>query len=577
MNSSILKLYDLTHTDIEKYAYPDLEVGDQDWRWCHRYAHDVLTGKIKAGLWIKYACARHLADLKRNDVYFDEEEAELVVEWFELIPITDGKEVGQPTALYPWQIFFVCNLAAWMTLDGLRKYKYAYCQVARKGGKSTLAGGLTLYFMVSSGYFRPRAYSVATKKDQAKILWSAAKLMIELSDELKSLFKPQANDILLPSKAGEFKPLASDSNSLDGLNPLVATLDECHAIKDRNLYGVMVSAFGAQAEGLMLTITTAGTVLDGICTDLNKTGKQVLQRKRAYDAYMFLIYEIDDDDQWDDEENWHKANPALGYQPTLEYLRERCTEAKMSAAEKANFLTKHLNVFVSGAEKWLIMDEVYKCRFEGILATRKGRKCFIGADRSMMHDLTSICMLFPTDDGGCELFFKNFLPKKTLDIVTEYMREIYTKAEANGYLELLDTRTVREDPIKEFLRWACNYFDVEIVGYDPWHMTEIAEDLEEEGLPMVSVSQGTGNMSEPAKKLEGLVKESIMYYNDDLFEFACSNAICKVTDKNNVVITRENPATDKIDPLISAIIALSCATLQKIDENIYESRGMLFV
>jgi phage terminase large subunit-like protein len=129
----------------------------------------------------------------------------------------------------------------------------------------------------------------------------------------------------------------------------------------------------------------------------------------------------------------------------------------------------------------------------------------------------------------------------------------------------------------EFLRWACGYFDVEIVGYDPWHMTEIAEDLVEEGLPMVSVSQGTGNMSEPAKKLEGLVKESIMYYNDDLFEFACSNAICKVTDKNNVVITRENPATDKIDPLISAIIALSCATLQKIDENIYESRGMLFV
>lgn len=564
-------------TNITRYAFPELQPLEQRWEWCHRYAHDVVTGKIKAGKWIIKACQRHLDDLERDDIYFDEDEAANVVLWFKFVPITDGKQVGQATLLYPWQIFMNCNLAAWkIKRTGLRKYKYCYAQVARKGGKSTEAGGLTLYFMYTSGYYRPRAYSVATKRDQAKILWSAAALMIKLSDRLSSIFKARANDILLPQESGEFKPLASDSNSLDGLNPLVATLDEAHAIKDRNLYSVMVSAFGAQPEGLMLTITTAGTVLDGICTDLNKAGKRVLGGEMDHDAYFYLIYEIDKEDDWGDESCWEKANPGLPYgQPSIEYLRDRYSEALLSASEKANFLTKHLNVFVSGVDKWLDNQEVKDCRFDKRIGDYIGKPCVVGLDRSMVHDLTSMCILFPNDKGGADCFYRNILPKKTMLGVTDHLRQVYQKAVENGHLVLLDTATVRDEPIKEMIQWAFENFDVEMFGYDPWHMREIAEDLEEVGLPMVAVSQGTGNMSEPAKKLEGLIKEQTFRYNDDLFEFACENAICKVTDKNNVTITRENPATEKIDPLITTIIALSCATLQTIDENVYEHRGML--
>ena len=325
----------------------------------------------------------------------------------------------------------------------------------------------------------------------------------------------------------------------------------------------------------MLTITTAGTILDGICTDLNKAGKEVLSGRRVQDAYFYLLYEIDAGDVWDEERNWYKANPALGYQPSLEYLRDRCIEASMSAAEKANFMTKHLNVFVSGYDKWLDMEEVKACKFDKMLESYKGKKCVVGFDRSMVHDLTSWCILFPNNEGGADCFYKNMLPKKTMLGVTDHLKQIYEKAVASNNLELLTSATVRDEPIKEYFRWLNNNFDVEMFGYDPWHMGEIGEDLEEEGLPMVAVSQGTGNMSEPAKNLEGLIKEEIFHYNDMLFEFACENAICKVTDKNNVLITRDNPKTEKIDPLISTIIAVSCATLQKVDENIYDSRGML--
>lgn len=560
------------------YSYPHLEVGDQDWRWAHKYAHDVINGDIVAGRYIKLACERYLRDLKNPDVIFDEESAASVVLWFKFIPITDGKPgvVGTPTVLLPWQIFFVVSIVAFKwKATGLRKFRYAYVRVARKNGKSTLAGGLTLYFMYKSGYFQPRAYSLATKKDQAKILWSAAKAMITLSPRLKTIFDARTHDILMPSKMGEFKALSSMSDSLDGLNPLVANLDECHAIKDRNLYGVIVSAFGAQPEGLMLTITTAGTVLDGICTDLDRAGKQVLEELVHDESYFYLIYEIDEGDQWDLEENWYKANPGLGHQPKLDYLRDRCKQAKIMTEEKANFLTKHLNVFVSGYDKWLDIELVRACKTEEKISDYFGYDCVVGIDKSRTTDLTSFCVLITTPNGGCKTFHINLVAKHALKIATTYLDQLYRKAITQGDLESVDTKTIRDTDVIRKIEWLREKFNVTMFGYDPYKMTEIAEDMEAKGYPMVAVSQGTGNMSEPAEKLETLISERIFEYSNSLFEYACSCAMAKISSHDNIQIVRENSAIDKIDPLVATIIAMSCATLQKVDTNIYESRGLI--
>ncbi|MGL5390242.1 MAG: terminase TerL endonuclease subunit, partial [Shewanella sp.] len=116
--------------------------------------------------------------------------------------------------------------------------------------------------------------------------------------------------------------------------------------------------------------------------------------------------------------------------------------------------------------------------------------------------------------------------------------------------------------------------------YDPYHMREVALDLEEEGIPMIAVSQGAGNMSEPAKKLEGLIAERLFRYNGSvLFQYATSCALTGISKMNNMMVFRDNgkSKTDKIDPLIATIIALSGATLQKPDSFIYNDRGMVFL
>lgn len=584
--------------DIEQYAFPELKPGDQDWRWCHKYCYEIVKGNIPANELIKQAAARHFRDLENPDFYFDESAALSVVTWFKFIPITDGPMVGKPTQLSPSQIFIVVSLMSWKWTDdiyeeiegiqvqvrykGLRRYNQAFILVARKYGKTTLAAGLKLYVMYKS-FYRPRAFSLATKRDQAKEVWENAKEMIRLSPRLSQIFEVRANEILMPGKSGYYKPLASDSKSLDGLNPITASLDECHAIKDRNLYGVIVSAFGAQPEYLMITITTAGFILDGLCTDLLKNGKRVLDTKdkTVQDNYFYAIFCIDKDDDWTDEKSWFKSNPDLVFgRPRINYLRDRFQEATMSIEEKANFLTKHCNVFVSGSDKWLDIDEVRNNRVEGLdifSEYNRGRKAYVALDRARVHDICSFCIVLPNEDGGCDVGWVNLLPRKTVENVSDYLKGIYHKAIEADDLRLVNSPTVTDEEVKKVVMEICEFFEVETFGYDPWHMREVAEDMEGLGYPMLAVSQGTGNMSEPAKKLEGLIKEGKVRYNSGLFEYACECAMMGMTKKNNMEIYRENDKTEKIDPLIAFIIALSSAILFKVEENIYESRGLLSV
>ena len=584
--------------DLEDYAFPDLKPGDQDWRWCHRYCYDIVKGKTVAGKHIKLAAQRHFDDLQNDKFTFDEQSAKSITLWFKFIPITDGAFAGKPTQLSPSQIFIVCSLIAWKWSKdeyediegvviqtqhkGTRRYNQAFILVGRKWGKTTLAAGLKLYLMYKAPH-RPRAFSLATKRDQAKEVWDTAKEMIRLSPRLTQIFEVRANDILMPGKSGYYKPLASDSKSLDGLNPTCASLDECHAIKDRNLYGVIVSAFGAQIEYLMIVITTAGFILDGLCTDLLKNGERTLNPKDpvTQDNYFYAIFTLDKGDDWTNQTNWFKANPDLVYgRPHIKVIRDRFKEACLSTEEKANFLTKHCNFFVSGSDKWLDITEVKVNHSPGLNMDDeyyKGRKCYVALDRSRVHDLCSFCLMFPTENGGLDAFWINLLPQKTIDNVSDYLKSIYKKSLDTGDLRAVTTSTVTDNDVKKVLAELKVKFKPESISYDPWHMREICEDLEEQGYPMIAVSQGTGNMSEPAKKLEGLIKEGILRYDSALFEYACGCAMMAMTRKNNMEVYRENDKVDKIDPLISLIIGLSAATLFKVVKNIYEDRGLLSV
>ena len=583
---------------LAHYEYSHLIPLQQDWQWCHKYCYDILKGNIPSCKKMQWAALRHFKDLQRDDIYFDEKAAASIVLWFKFCPIVKGPKSGTPMILDPSQIFLSVSLMAWKWATDefeydedtgvdmqtrfahKRRYNQIYSQVSRKYGKTSWCAGIMLYLMHKYEY-GPRVFSLATKKDQAKEVWNVAKKMIHLSPRLRSIFNPRANDILLPAKEGEFKALASDSNSLDGLDPMAACLDECHAIKDRNLYGVLISAFGSNEGGefLFAVITTAGFILNGLCTDLYKNGTAVLDPENLaeQDNYFYAIFEIDKGDDWTDQKAWFKSNPGLVYgRPSIKYMRDRLIEASMSVEEKGNFLTKHCNIFVSGTDKWLDMDEVRENLFTGIVyEERKDDECALGVDRSQLHDLTSFALTFPTSNGGVDTYIKSLLPRHSFNQAGDYLKEIYRKAIDHGDLQLVETVTIRDEQVEEMIRWLYSqYSGLSVTYYDPYKMRVPCENLSNT-FDMVAVSQSVGNLSEAQKTCEGLIKEGKLRYDAVMFEYACECAMYTLNKKDNMDVWRENPKVDKIDPLKAVIFALAGVTLFKDDYNPYEERGLL--
>lgn len=602
--SLIDRLKPETQALMQEYLDLDISPKGHDWRWFHKYPAQCLTGDVPACKSIMQAAYRHFRDTERDDIYVCPDAVKSIMTWFKFCPIPDGPEAGKPLTLDPPLIWMTVSLIGWRWSSdeyeelqgqivktrsrGKRRFKEAFNLVARKFSKTTWTAAMGLY-CIKKGPFKSRGYTFATTLDQAKEVWGAAASMIDLSPQFRREFTHNAitsnkPTIKLPARTGSLIAKAGNSDKQDGLNPIFAALDECHAITDYNTYGVVTSAFGAQEEYLFLIITTAGTVLDGLCTQLHKTGLRVLDPDNDYDldTCFYAIFQLDEDDEWSDQDAWLKANPSTIYgRPSIQYLRQEYQKALTSYEQKANFLTKNCNMFVNSASKWLDIDKVRACADDTLrLDDFRERKCYLAFDRSVTHDVTSLNILFPDEDGGCTVFWLNIQTEQAIKDATDYLRNIYLKAESAGHLKVItDSQVFRTEHIVKAVKEMYDYLPkCENVFYDPYKMKEPALILEERGVPMVSVSQGASNLSEPAKKLEGLIADGKLRYNGDtMFDFACTCAVMDLTKFNNVAVYKEDWKTEKIDPLIALIINLSGATLQKVDKNIYEERGMLYL
>ena len=554
----------------KKYVVHDLHPEEQTYLQMHKYADDVLSGKIVACKSLKKAAERHFKDLYRSEhdpdfkFYLCPKKAQKIVSFYEFIKHTKGKLARQSIKLMPWQVFLLSSTIGWLSSEThLRRFKACTVFVGRKNGKSTIASGLALYMLVADGEVGAEIYSCATKKDQSKIVFDDAVRMLSMSD-LKSVLKVRTNKILYDSEFGVFAPLASDSNSLDGLNIHMFVCDEIHAWKDKNLYGVLETATGSRLQALAFTISTAGWILDGIGKAMFDDGVTILDTYGLEDEAFALIYTLDDGDKFNDSKVWIKANPCLGVSVQHDDIERLCRKAERITSERPNFLTKRCNVWINNSEAWLDMDKIYECADpKANINDFEGRECIIGLDFADYLDLTSICYLFPNKDGTFNVFYDNFLPNSAMDKVTEQMRQRYLNLDDEGWLNILNAESMDYDTIGTVLEEACKKFNVQTIAYDPYHLTAIATQLEKKKLPMVSITQSKANLSEASKLLAKYIEDKSLIYNGDkTFEWTASCAVVRVDERSNISVFRENHNIHKIDPIIATIIALSMAEIQ---------------
>ncbi len=543
------------------------------------YARAVISGKIVACKWIKLLCQRHLDDLARVasedfPYLFDPARAERVAKFLQLLPHTKGKWAGKREliTLEPWQLFSVCVPFGWLRKkDGNRRYRTLLIFVPRKNGKSIIGGGLGIYMFTADNEFGAEVYSGATTEKQAWEVFRPAKQMIERTPELREHFGVEVNasNMVRLEDGSRFEPVIGKPG--DGSSPSCSIVDEYHEHQDSTLFDTMETGMGAREQPVMLVITTAGSSIGGPCHQLVRDSERALEGLIDRPDLWPALYTIDQGDDWTSAEALRKANPNFGVSISEDFLLARQRDAMQSATKQATFRTKHLNEWVGAKNAWLNMLRWKEAPPRKSLAELERRPCFMGLDLASKIDVAGSLLVFPPhgDDPHWHVHGRYYLPEARVIEELDSNTARYREFDALGLLTLTDGEVIEFEVIKEDLREFAGRFDLQAVGYDPWQATQLAQEMELEGLPMVEIRQTVQNLSEPMKELESLILQRKLAHGDcPVLTWMASNVVAKMDVKDNIYPNKERPE-NKIDGIVALIIALARAiSVERADETI---------
>jgi phage terminase large subunit-like protein len=356
------------------------------------YARAVTERRTVSNRLVRLACARHLDDLGSDGsrgLHFHPQAAQHAIDFFGFLRHSKGEWAGQTFTLAPWQAFVVGSLFGWQRMDGLRRFRTAYCAVPRKNGKSTLSAGIGLYLLVADGEQGAEIYSAATTRDQARIVFDEAKRMVGSSPALKRV-SVLINNLNVEASASRFMPLSADASSMDGLNVHGAIIDELHAHRTRHVVDVLETATGARRQPLLFEITTAGYDRHSICFEHHDYAIKLLEGVLQDDSWFAYIASADENDDWTNQKVWRKANPSFGISVKADDLARKAEKAIALPGAQNAFRRMHLNEWTEQAERWIDIGAWDACDGQVNLEHLRGRTCFGGLDLSTTTDVTAL-------------------------------------------------------------------------------------------------------------------------------------------------------------------------------------------
>ena len=465
-----------------------------------------------------------------------------------------GQWNGKPLKLELFQKAFLQALFGFVDKDtGYRKYRKAIFFVARKNGKSVLDSAIATYMLTADYEGGAEIYSVATQRDQSKIVWEETKRMIKKSPILAKIIRCLIGGIYYDATDSIFRALASDSNSLDGLNAHLVVADEVHAWKDKNLLDVMYDSMSARRQPLLLETSTMGTVRQNVFDIEYDYASQVIDGTIQDETLLPIIYELDNENEWTNEECWYKANPALNVIKSLKDLREKVERAMNSPIELVNLLCKDFNIRQNSINAWLTFDDLNN---EEIYSEWKDGYCIGGADLSSTTDLTCATLLGVVNKKIRikQMYWipTNALEKKVIDDKIPYDKWL-----KNGWLRLSgDSKIDYHDITQWFLEEVRdNELRPLWIGYDSWNAQFWCDEMKSEGFDMVEVRQGFKTESAPLKQLRAdLMDKKINYNNNPITKWNLSNAAVKKDDNDNIMLSKEK-SRQRIDGAASLMDA----------------------
>lgn len=523
------------------------------------YYNLIVSGKIKVSKKLRKTFDKVVKDLTDMTCkyHFDISKANRPIEFIEkFCKHSKGKWIGKPVILDLWQKAIIQTIFGFVDENGNRKYKEVLLIVGRKNGKSTLLSAIALYMLFADGEGGAQVCCVASKKDQAKIVFNEAKNMVAQNTLLNKHIKKRKSDLYFAKTFSTFEPLASDSDTLDGLNLHCGIIDELHCIKDRNIYDTAKQSMSARQQPLLLMITTAGFIRENIYDERYEYADNVINGIIEDDRFIAFIYELDDKKEWTKEDCWIKANPALGTIKSEQYVKEQVEAAKNSKQYLPTVLTKDFNIRETATGSWLSFEEInndstYK------LEEMKVIYAVGGVDLSSVGDLTCATIVFRYREQWY-IHQAYFIPEEVAEKKEREDKVPYKVWKDKGFVRFCVGNKVNYNDVTEWFKELRDKYNIYVLwtGYDSWGAELWVADMRNNGFTMEEVIQGARTMSSPMKTLAcDLAAKKLNYNNNPILKWCLTNTKVEVDKNENIRPIKGKNAKQRIDGAVSLIDA----------------------
>ena len=533
--------------------------------YVREYWSRIERGEIVTSRRVKAVYGRLITDMDAaaadSPYYFDEAAGERPIEFIETFCKQSQGTLGAPLRLELFQKAYIQTLFGWREkATGYRRFRETLFLVGRKNGKSTLLAAIALYLLIADYEGAAEIYSVATKKDQAKKTLTEAVNMVKQSPELRAVIKKRRNDIYFPATASIFEALASDSNTLDGLNSHAVIIDELHAIRDRNLYEVMKQSTSSRRQPLVIMITTNGTVRESIFDNIYELARDIADGKIVEDTFLPILYELDAREEWTEPTAWAKANPGLGTIKQYSTLAAFVERAKKNPADLPGVLCKDFNVPETSSSVWLSYEEI---KSDAVFDMQEIYNTYAvgGCDLSATTDLTCASLMIrkSRDDPTIYVIQHYFLPQKKIDQLDEHNTQEapYKLWRDRGLLTVCDGNRVDYSAVTE---WFCQMrdeykIDAFKVGYDRALAGYWVDEMKANGFEMCAVAQGPFTWSQPMREMgAALADKKVNYNKNPVLVWCLSNTASKKSGVNNIQPVKISDKR-RIDGMVSLLNA----------------------
>lgn len=513
--------------------------------------------------------------------HYDKKKADRAVTFIENLCHTKGKWAGTPFWLLPWQEQLIRDIFGIVKADGNRQFRTAFVEICKKVGKSELAAAVALYLLYADNEPSAEVYGAAADRQQASIVFDVAKQMVEMSPALmkRSKLMGATKRIVNYSNAGYYQVLSAEVGGKHGFSVSGLVFDEIHTQPNRQLYDVLTKGSSdARQNPLHFIITTAGNDRHSIAYELHTKAVDILEGRRVDPTFYPVVYGLKDDEDWEDEENWYKVNPSLGYTVDIERLRDAYREAKQNPADEITFKWLRCNMWVSSTVAW-IPDAIYMRGNESIeAASLEGRDCYAGLDLSSTGDITALVLIFPPRDENEKYVLLPYfwIPEETIPRRVKANSVPYDIWEKQGYIMSTEGNVIHYDFIEKFIIYLSEKYHILEIAVDRWNATQMIQNLEGEGFTIVPFGQGFSSMSAPTKEFYRLLMEGrIIHGGNPVLRWMAGNVVIDTDPAGNIKVTKAK-SKEKIDGIVAAIMALDrCIRQEGQSGSVYDERGLL--